>query len=359
MPDDDRLLELPDPEFGSGVVGVCDVCGQRQAVIVLTKERFKLCVLDFLNKAWIGSDRKPGVPAPLYRSERVFFPTASTASGKAPAIVLAPTKPVRHPVLLVVPDVYGITTTLLDGAIRFAREGFEVLLPDLARTEGIGASYHAALRGGSWLRGGVPVTSSKIRTLVRLYQDGLGYLLAREMVDPKKAAAFGASYGGSLAIALAGEETRLRALALAYPRPVRPREAGKLVTAPVFCVRGSRDRVAALAVEQLRESLAGTSVPITAVEVDGARHGFLSRDLPAYDLRAAEEGWAKILAFLRDTLLPPPPRPPPPPVRTTIPNPSAAAATASGTAPGPSTPAPAGRLPGPSAVPPGGPSAPA
>ncbi len=355
MSDDDRLLELPEPEFGSGVVGVCDICGKRQAVVVLTKERFKLCVLDFLNKAWIGSDRKPGVPAPLYRSERVSYPTASTPSGTAPAIVLTPAKLVRRPVLLIVPDVYGITTTLLDGAIRFAKEGFEVLLPDLARTEGIGASYHAALRGGSWLRGGVPVTSAKVRTLVRLYQDALAYLLTREMVDPAKAAAFGASYGGSLAIALGAEETRLRAVVLAYPRPVRPRDVGKLVTASVLCVRGSSDRVAALAVDQLRSSLTGTPVPVSVAEVAGARHGFLSRDLASYDLRAAEEGWARIVTFLRETLLPPPPRPPPPPVRTTLPKPPTAPAAAPEPSPRAAAPSSAGPAPRPAAAPPGTP----
>ena len=60
MRDDDRLLNLTDAEFGTGVVGVCDICGTRQAVIVLKKERFKLCVLDFLNKTWLKTDKKPG-----------------------------------------------------------------------------------------------------------------------------------------------------------------------------------------------------------------------------------------------------------------------------------------------------------
>jgi hypothetical protein len=29
MRDDDRLLDLPAAEFGSGVIGVCDICGTR------------------------------------------------------------------------------------------------------------------------------------------------------------------------------------------------------------------------------------------------------------------------------------------------------------------------------------------
>jgi carboxymethylenebutenolidase len=338
MSDDDRMLDLPEPEFGSGIVGVCDICGRRQAVVVLTKERFKLCVLDFLNKSWLGSEKKPGVPAPLYRSDRVAFPTAATKSGTAPAIVLTPTKAVRHPVVLVLPDVYGITTTLLDGAIRFAREGFEVLIPDLARTEGIGVSNHLSMRGGAIFRGGVSVTSPKVRGLLALYRDALGYLLSRPMVDTSKSALFGVSYGASLALGMAAEETRLQAVVLAYPRPTRPRDVGRLVTAPVFGLAGARDASSARAFADLKGVLEGGAGNLTVVEIPGARHGFLSRDLGAYDVTAAENGWAEVLKFLKARLMPPPPRPPPPPVRTTIPTPPGAPTTVGAPAPRPASP---------------------
>ena len=223
MRDDDRMLNLTDAQFGSGIVGVCDICGARQAVIVLKKERFKLCVLDFLNKSWIKTDKKPGVPAPLYRSERVTFDTGATSSGKAQAIVLSPTKAVKHPVVLLTPDTYGITTTLLDAGIRFAREGYEVLIPDIVKTDGRGATLHIALRSSAQLRGGVAVNSPSVANVLRLYGDALNYLRSREMVDPTKAALFGTSYGASLALALAAQDTRLAAVALAYPMPVRPR----------------------------------------------------------------------------------------------------------------------------------------
>jgi hypothetical protein len=42
----------------------------------------------------------------------------------------------------------------------------------------------------------------------------------------------------------------------------------------------------------------------------GAKHGFLSRDLSAYDLQQAERAWTQILAFLKQQLFPPPPKPP-------------------------------------------------
>lgn len=312
MRDDDRMMDLPN-EFGSGVIGVCDICGIRQAVIVLNKERFKLCVIDFLNKTWVKSDKKPGAPAPLYHSERVWFETEATASGRAPAIVLSPAKAVKHPVVLVTPDVYGITTTLLDAAIRFAREGYEVMIPDVGKTDAIGAGHHAALRVGARLRGGVSLRSKKIIDLLHLYTDALAYLRGREMVDTGKTAVFGASYGASLALVLASQDTKLSAVVLAYPHPVAPPDLAKLVTAPILFVGGASDRFAHKAAAQLAAVGTGTSFPVEVLELPGARHGFLARDLSAYDLPQAEATWTRILLFLKARLMPPPLKPPAPP----------------------------------------------
>jgi carboxymethylenebutenolidase len=338
MRDDDRLLDLPSPEFGSGIVGVCDICGTRQAVVVLTKERFQLCVIDFLNKTWIKTEKKPSSPAPVYRSDRIFFETSAVPEHRAPAIVLSPTKVVRHPAVLIAPDVFGITTTLLDAAIRFAREGFEVLIPDLTKTEGISTGPLVGSRTGAGFRGSVATQSKEVLGLVRLYRDALDALLAREMVDASKASVFGTSYGGSLAVALAAESTRLGAVVLAYPMPVRPPDLAKLVSAPLFCLAGSADRTALRAAAQLRAAAPPSGV--TVVEIPGAKAHFLARDMGAYDLDQAEQGWTRIVEFLRGRMMPPPPRPPPPPAKPVDP-------LASGKSP---TPAPATRAPPATAV---------
>ena len=314
MRDDDRMLDLPN-EFGSGIVGVCDICGTRQAVIVLSKERYKLCVIDFLNKTWIKSEKKPGAPMPLYRSDRVFFETEATASGKAPAIVLTPTRTVRRPSVLVTPDVFGLTTTVLDGAIRFAREGFEVMIPDIGKTDAIGPGHHIALRAGARFGSGVSVRSKRVVSLLHLYTDALTTVRSRDMVDPGKTALFGASYGASLALVVASQDTKIGAVVAAYPYPLSPPDLTKLVTAPVFFVGGRSDRKAQQAKAQLLAPGRPSSSVVERFEPDGGRHGFLARDLSAYDLPAAELAWAKALAFVKQRLMPPPPRPPSPPMK--------------------------------------------
>ncbi len=308
--DQDLLLPGYPEEFGSGVVGVCDLCGKRQAVIILQKERFKLCVLDFLNKTWEKpGGAKPGAPLPPYRSDRIWFDTGTSSTGQSTAILLTPTKVMRHPTVLITPDLYGITTTLLDAGIRFAREGFEVLIPDLGKAAGFGFPDHVVTRAGAYVGGGVPLNSARVRRLVRYFLDAQQFLSARPMADAEHTAVFGAGFGGSLAVALAGEEQRVTALALAYPRPVLPREFPRLVTAPVLFVDAGRDPASRRARAQFVAGADGGPV-LEVADFPAARRNFLARDLGSYDLRRAEAAWQRILAFFRGRLIPTVPRPP-------------------------------------------------
>lgn len=344
MSDDDLLLPDYPAEFGSGIIGVCDICGKRQAVIVLQKERFKLCVLDFLNKSWISSTRKPGAPLPPYRSDRIWFDTTVTQSGNASAILLTPTKVVRHPTVLIAPDVYGVTTVLLDAGIRFAKDGYEVLIPEVGNATGIGFSEFFATRTGAYLGGGVPLRSARTAKLVLYFQDALHFLRTRPMVDPDRTALFGVGFGGSLALGVAGEEQKLSAVAVAYPLPVRPAGYVELVTAPVLFVDAGRDGASHRSRQTFESRATRLGSSVEYADFPTASRNFLSRDLRAYDLALAEAAWGRILSFFKGRLMPPPPRPPSPP--------KAAAPPAAATPPTP----PAAPKPTPAAVSSSGPT---
>jgi dienelactone hydrolase len=349
--DQDLLLDDPNLRFGSGVIGVCDICRKRQAVIVLQRERYKLCVLDFLNKTWTNSTLPPGRPLPLYRSERVWYDAPSLAGGKGQAISLTPTKITRHPAVLVTSDVYGLTTMVLDAGLRFARAGFEVLMPDLAKADAVGPGYHAALRADVLLRGGVRLGSARFRPIVEMYVDALRYLRGRPMVDPQKVAVFGASYGGALATAVAGADRSLAAIVLAFPPPVLPPEYPTLVNAPVLFVQGDRDPLASRARAQWEAASSARTISVEFVTRPGAGHLFLARDHRGYRVGDAEAAWHRIVEFLNGKLVPPPPRPPAPPIVRTLPPPVVSAAP-TGQVPAPvrppsETPSPSPTAPGP------------
>ena len=313
MTDADLLLTLPDLKFGSGIVGVCDVCGKRQAVIVLQKERFKLCVIDFLNKKWIGSPApSPGSRAPLFRSERVWFPTTAVKAGQAQAVVLSPTRVVRHPGVLIAPDVHGLTTAILDGAIRLAQQGFEVLLPDVNLAGTFGPPQLFATRSGVWARNGVLALLGRREARVGLYLGRAGGPAGPsdgrpgEVRHPRPLLWRGARGR------VAARDQKLGALVLAYPVPVSPPEWLPLVTAPVLLIAGRRDR--------LGQKARGRFVAhfpkdrFESFDPGNVGHDFLARDVGAYNLRAAEASWKRIGEFLGGRLFPAPPKPPTPPV---------------------------------------------
>jgi dienelactone hydrolase len=197
-----------------------------------------------------------------------------------------------------------------------AREGFEVLLPDVGKISSVGPGSHLALRLGSMVRG-LPIRSRRVEHWLQLYRDALAYLNTREMVDSTKTAVMGLSYGASLALAIAAETPKITAVALAYPMPVNPPELARAVSAPILFVGGTRDRAALRAKAQLLAAVG--SGGLVLAEYDGARHNFLARDMPQYNLGQAEQAWARITGFLRQYLLPPPPKPPAPPVRPAAP----------------------------------------
>jgi len=312
LTDEDLMLETPSGEFGSGVVGVCDICHQRQAVIILSKERFKLCVIDFLNKAWIKTEAKPAAPAPPFTSSREYLPSRAVPGGRAPVVVLSPTKMVKRPSVLVVPEVFGLTTQVLEAGVRLAHEGFEVILPDFAKTPGMNLMTYAKLRGYRMLFDSVPVSQSHREPYLRVLEDCRLYVKSRPMVDPTHFGVLGISYGGALALAYAAQTPEVETVALAYPFMIRPDGWLQSLRAPVLAVYGSDDNVAAPSLLLLREAARRYGFPFESLVLPGVRHHFLNRDSKGYRLPEAELAWTRLMAHMKATLQPPKVIPTPP-----------------------------------------------
>ncbi len=306
------MLEGPSGEFGSGVVGVCDICHQRQAVIILSKERFKLCVIDFLNKAWIKTEAKPAAATPPFTSSREYLPTRAVPGGRAPVVVLTPTKLVKRPSVLVVPEVFGLTTQVLEAGVRLAHEGYEVILPDFAKTPGVNLMTYAKLRGYRMLFDSVPVSQTRREPYLRVLEDCRLYLRSRPMVDPTHFGVLGISYGGALALAYAAQTPEVETVALAYPFMIRPAGWLQSLKAPVVAVYGAGDNVAAPSLLLLREAAQRYGFPFESLVLPEVRHHFLNRDSKAYRLPEAELAWTRLMAHMKAGLQPPKVVPTPP-----------------------------------------------
>jgi carboxymethylenebutenolidase len=346
MTDEDLLLERPVGEFGSGVVGICDVCHQRQAVIVLGKERFKLCVLDFLNKSWVKSEAKPEAPTAPFVSSREYLPCRAVPGGEVPVVVLSPTRVVKRASALVVPEVYGLTTQVLEAGVRLAHEGFEVVMPDFAKTPGINLGTYLWLRGYRMLYDSVPVSRTRRERYLRVLDSCREYVQSRNLVDPSRFGVLGVSYGGALALAYAAQTPEVNVVGLAYPFMIRPASWLRQMKAPVLAVYGSSDTLVAPSLLLLREAAARYGFPFDSLVLAGARHHFLNRDSKAYRVAEAELAWTRLMAHMRAGLEPPKPAPPKPPhVTTSLPPEVSALATPKLVAPPSAAASPASKAP--------------
>ncbi len=323
MPDEDLLLkDVPDREFGVGVVGVCDVCDQRQAVIILSRERFKLCVLDFLNKSWIKSDEVPRAFTLPFTSTTDFIPTSAVPGGVLHAIRLRPSKAVKHPLILIAPDPVGVTTQTIEAAVRFVRAGYEVIFPDTGRIPGLSFAISFAMnRGFRFWKGTVLMPTTRRDRVLKVLDVCRRYALQDEMVDPTRQAVYGASYGGAVALAYAAETEGLKAVALAYPYSVSPVGRLSSIQAPVHAVYGTADMRAGTSSVALQRNLTRFGVRYTTTVLRGVGHNFLGRDEKTYRVRSAERAWKDLLGFVHSQFEPPvPPKPNlPPGLEVTLP----------------------------------------
>jgi carboxymethylenebutenolidase len=139
----------------------------------------------------------------------------------------------------------------------------------------------------------------------------LALLVTRPEVDGSRVGAIGFCMGGSLAIAWACTDERLRVIAPFYGFNPRPLSAVAR-SCPVVGSYPEKDFTRA-AGEKLKTELTQRSVRNDIKVYPGARHSFFNETGRAYDPAASADAWSRVLAFFGDELrlhqsLPPPTR---------------------------------------------------
>lgn len=218
----------------------------------------------------------------------------------------------RHPGVVMVHDVWGVSDHTRDMARRLAAEGYCVLAVDLYRRE-------PELRienPGAWIR-----ALPDPRVLADL-QAGADFLHARpEVSGPVGITGF--CMGGMYALLAACSCRGVSAAAVFYGllshahgilhdengldparKPREPLQAVAALGCPLVCFYGDRDEfVPAADVEALRARLAGARFPAELVIEPGCGHAFVNDTRPeAYRPEAARRSWARMVAFFRQHL---------------------------------------------------------
>jgi carboxymethylenebutenolidase len=217
-----------------------------------------------------------------------------------PAALALPDGDERHPALLVLSELFGLTGDLRTITARLAREGYAALAPELygpgRRLVCISRAIRDLTRAGSEL--GLERTAQAFQALRE-----------RPEVDPERVGAIGFCMGGGFALLLGAREP-LAAVSVNYGHvPERVEELAGIC--PVVASYGGRDPQLVPQAERLERFLTERDVPHDVKMYPRAGHGFLNHSIPpllqrtlrplavvGFNPEAAEDAWGRILAFL-------------------------------------------------------------
>ena len=192
-----------------------------------------------------------------------------------------------HPGVVVIHEAYGLNDNIKEICGRFAREGYVALAVDLFsdRNRAVCMTrYMAGMLLGSVNRYGINDLKA-----------ALTYLAKNRVVDASRMGAIGFCMGGSFAVAWACTDSRLKAIAPFYavnPRPLA------LVSrlCPVVGSYPEKD-FTANAGRTLDQALDKSDIRHDIKIYPDANHSFFNSHDRAYDKAAADDSWARVLAF--------------------------------------------------------------
>jgi carboxymethylenebutenolidase len=226
------------------------------------------------------------------------------AGGEIPAYRAMPAQGARHPVVLVVQEIFGVHEHIRDVCRRLAKEGYLAIAPELYARQGDVSKMTDYKQIFAEVVSKVPdaqVMSDLDAAVAWADKSGAGdvarvgvtgfcwggritWLYAAHSATPKAGVAW---YGP-----LTGETTPLQ--------PKYPLDIAAELKAPVLGLYGGQDQGIPLAdVEKMRAALAAAKSPSEIVVFQGAGHGFNADYRPSYRAEDANEGWRRCLAWFR------------------------------------------------------------
>jgi carboxymethylenebutenolidase len=270
-------------------------------------------------------------PARLAASPRhgewVKFPAEPGSSDSIMAWIVHPSTSRRAPVVVVVHEIFGLSTWVRGVADQVAAEGFVAIAPDfLSRVRGGPSSAELSGDTARRLIQGVSTTERN-----RIIAAAASYAMMQPSAT-QRYGVIGYCWGGTTTFAHAvnggvkgfgggvafyglpyttgGQQAT--ATTAAVPASLNTDSLQK-ITAPVMLLNGSKDTRIAGLMPQLDSVMTAMGKSYTGVNYEGAVHGFLraqndprspQRDETeeAANLAATKDGWPRTVAFLKKNL---------------------------------------------------------
>jgi carboxymethylenebutenolidase len=231
-------------------------------------------------------------------AEPVSIPLAGGAT--LPGHLALPDGPGPHPGVVVLHEIFGLNDDIRRIAGRFAAEGYAALAPDLYGHGNKALCLTRVLAAA--------VSGDAERRTLDDIEAARQYLASRPEVDAGRLAVAGFCLGGGFALLFAAKGG-VKAASVNYGTV--PKDKAKLQpVCPVVASYGALDKQFAPQAERLEGHLTDLGVTHDVKVYEGVGHAFLSYgNAPSwmarielgmhagYDEAAAEDAWARILAF--------------------------------------------------------------
>jgi carboxymethylenebutenolidase len=222
------------------------------------------------------------------------------------AFLAVPSVAAPMPAILLAHDVYGLDEHMQDLAVRFAREGYAVLIPDFYTTKGGPASASGSLIDSRTLRRQTPDLMA-----VTDIKNGLALFKKEDYVDANRVAVVGFGFGGTIALLSAAQVSGLAAAVnfygdVVYPRelisrtkPNSPLDLMGLIKCPLLSFYGAPDNIiSSQEVSQLERTLRARGKVFELKTYPRVPNGFFNNSRPEYRAEAARDAFARTFNFL-------------------------------------------------------------
>jgi len=223
-----------------------------------------------------------------------------------PAYRAMPKGATNAPVVLVLPEIFGLHEHIADVTRRLAHLGYLAIAPDLMARQGDASSYADM---GKLM---AEVVSKVPDAQVMADLDAAVAWAARNGGDTQRLAVTGFCWGGRITWLYAAHQPLVKAAVAWYGRlvgqstaltPQHPVDVASKLHGPVLGLYGGADTGIGLdTVEAMKAALANSPAPAKAsqfVVYPDTPHAFHADYRPSYRKEAAQDGWARLTQWLK------------------------------------------------------------
>ncbi len=211
--------------------------------------------------------------------------------GEARGFLAKPSAEGRYPGVVMIHEWWGLNDNIRNEAQRLAKEGYVVLAVDLYDQKSAQTPDEARALVGSFDQ----------EKGIQNMQAAKTYLLQQEKVT--KVAGLGWCFGGGQSLQLALNSSDLDATVIYYGRLVTDKDELSVINWPVLGIFASEDQgIPVATVREFEASLNDLGVENSIHIYEGTDHAFANPSGDRYNMEAAEDAWAKTVAFLNENL---------------------------------------------------------